>query len=247
LAFDYQAVAGDYQFRALESRRAMQRFWHAGKLTLIDRLVTPHLDAASRLLEIGCGSGNLLLRATARGSYAVALDLSMGSLAFVRSRLQDARGSLDGPRGFGCVQAIGEQLPLADDSFDCVLLSEVVEHLDAPHVSVQEACRVLRRGGRLLLTTPNYRSFWPVMEWIVDRLALAPQMSGEQHISRFSPQSLRRLLVASGLRIEYFGTMYALSPFLALASSAWANRRLRSELGGHSLRGMILVAVAVKS
>ena len=49
-------------------------------------------------------------------------------------------------------------------------------------------------GGRLLVTTPNYHSLWPVMEWIVDRSNKAPQMAGEQHISKFNPASLRRLL-----------------------------------------------------
>ena len=55
----------------------MQRFWHGGKLTMIDQLIRPHLKADSRLLEIGCGAGNLLLQASVRGSYPVALDLAM--------------------------------------------------------------------------------------------------------------------------------------------------------------------------
>jgi SAM-dependent methyltransferase len=246
LSFDYHAVAGDYQYRALHSGHPMQRFWHGGKLAMIDQLIRPHLKADSRLLEIGCGAGNLLLQATVRGSYPVALDLAMPSLTFVRSRLQNARSGPDVPRGFACAQAIGGLLPLADGSFDCVLLSEVIEHLEAPHISIREASRVLRPGGRLLVTTPNYRSLWPMMEWIVDRLNMAPKMAGEQHIARFHPASLRRLLVESGLDIKYFGTIYGLSPFLALVSPKWARRQLVRELDRRSSLGMILVAVAVK-
>ena len=246
MSFDYHSVAGDYQYRALHSGHPMQRFWHRGKLLMIDRLVRPHLQAGSRLLEIGCGAGNLLLQATVAGSYPVALDLSMQALTFVRSRLQEARSTPDAPNGFACTQAIGESLPFPDNTFDVILLSEVIEHLEAPQVSIREAVRVLCRGGRLLVTTPNYRSFWPVMEWAVDRMNMAPKMAGEQHISRFHPSSLKKMLLGSGLRMEYAGSIYNLSPFFSLLSSEKANRQLQRELTGQSAWGMILVAVAVK-
>jgi ubiquinone/menaquinone biosynthesis C-methylase UbiE len=246
LSFDYHSVAGDYQYRALHSGHPMQRFWHRGKLTMIDQLICPHLKAGSRVLEIGCGAGNLLLQATVPGSYPVALDLSMQALTFVRSRLEEVKSSAAAPSGFACTQAIGESLPLKDESFDCVLMSEVIEHLETPQISIREAARVLRPGGRLLITTPNYRSFWPVMEWAVDRLNMAPKMAGEQHISRFYPSSLKSLLIESGLNIEYAGSIYNLSPFLSLVSAERADRQLQRELDGQSVLGMILVAVAVK-
>jgi ubiquinone/menaquinone biosynthesis C-methylase UbiE len=246
LSFDYHSVAGDYQYRALHSGHPMQRFWHRGKLTMIDQLIRPHLEASSRVLEIGCGAGNLLLQATVPGSYPVALDLSMQALTFVRSRLEEASSSPEAPSGFACTQAIGESLPLKDESFDCVLMSEVIEHLEAPQISIGEAARVLCPGGRLLVTTPNYRSFWPLMEWTVDRLNMAPKMAGEQHISRFNPSSLKSLLIESGLDIEYAGSIYHLSPFLSLVSPERANHQLQRELDGRSALGMILVVVAIK-
>jgi hypothetical protein len=54
------------------------------------------------------------------------------------------------------------------------------------------------------------------------------------------------LLIESGLGIQYFGTIYNLSPFLSLFSPKWANRQLDRELDSRSSLGMILVAVAVK-
>lgn len=246
MSFDYHSVAGDYQYRALHSGHPMQRFWHRGKLFMIDELIRPHLRAGSRLLDIGCGAGNLLLQATTAGSYPMALDVSMQALTFVRSRLEEAASGAEAPMGFACTQAVGEFLPLANGSFDCVLLSEVIEHLEAPQISIREAMRVLCPGGRLLITTPNYRSFWPIMEWTIDRLNMAPKMAGEQHISRFHLSSLKRLLVEVGLELDYAGSIYNLSPFLSLVSSEQADRFLRRELDSRSALGMILVVVAVK-
>jgi hypothetical protein len=85
------------------------------------------------------------------------------------------------------------------------------------------------------------------MEWAVDRLNMAPKMGGEQHISKFYPSNLHRLLLESKLGLEYFGTIFALSPFLSLMSPSWAMRQLSDELNRQSKLGMILVAVGVKS
>ena len=246
MSFDYHSVAGDYQYRALHSGHPMQRFWHRGKLTLVERLVKKQLTAGSRLLEIGCGAGNLLMQAVVKDSFPVALDLSMQALSFVRSRLEETTTGSDAPCAYACVQSIGELLPLHGNTFDCVILSEVIEHLPVPEVSILEAARVLRPGGRLLVTTPNYRSLWPVMEWIVDRSNKAPRMAGEQHISKFNPTSLLRLLSDCRLDVEYFGTIYNLSPFLSLMSQPSAERQLAREMDRPSSLGMILVAVAVK-
>lgn len=246
MSFDYHSVAGDYQYRALHSGHPIQRFWHRGKLVMIDELLRPHLSADSRALEIGCGAGNLLVQASVPGSYPIGLDLSIQALTFVRSRLRELVSAPEPIRGYECIQSVGESLPLADSSVDCVILSEVIEHLEAPQVSIREATRVLRPGGRLLVTTPNYRSFWPLMEWIVDRLSMAPKMGGEQHISKFDPASLTDLMIACGLRLEYFGTIYLLSPFTSMLSPRWALEQLAGELKRCSSLGMILVAVGVK-
>ncbi len=138
MSFDYHSVAGDYQYRAMHSGHPMQRFWHRGKLTMIDLLVKTHLTSDSRLLEIGCGAGNLLLQAVVKDSYPVALDLSRQALTFVRSRLQESCQGADAPCDFVCIQSVSELLPLPDSSFDCIILSEVIEHLEAPQISIRE-------------------------------------------------------------------------------------------------------------
>jgi SAM-dependent methyltransferase len=214
---------------------------------MIDRLVRPYVLPGAHLLEIGCGSGNLLLQAIVPGVVPVALDLSRQALTFVHGRLSDLQARASYPQDFLLIQGIGEALPFCNASFDLILLSEVIEHLAAPQDVIREAARLLRPGGRLLVTTPNYRSLWPLLEWLVDRLNMAPKMAGEQHISRFDADSLRLLLEMAGLRIDYFGSIYLLAPFLALVSQSLAYRDLESELKSPPAAGMILAAVASKT
>ena len=246
MSFDYHAVSGDYQYRALQSGHPVQRFWHGGKLIMIDRLVKPRLGPGTHVLEIGCGSGNLLLQAIVPGVTPVALDLSRQALTFVRGRLSDLQTRAKYPQDFLLVQGIGEALPFHHESFDLILLSEVIEHLAAPEEVIHESMRLLRPGGQLLVTTPNYRSLWPLLEWLVDRLNMTPKMAGEQHISRFQADSLRLLLERAGLRVDYFGSIYLIGPFLALFSQSLAYQNLENELQSPSTAGMILVAVASK-
>lgn len=246
MGFDYHSVSGDYQYRALHSRHRMQAFWHTGKLSMIDKLVRSRLENQPTILEIGCGSGNLLLEAVVRGSLPVALDISFRSLTFVRDRLAESQDKPNSSRNFLCIQAIGESLPLSSETFDWVLLSEVIEHLAEPEIIISEAKRVLRPGGHLLVTTPNYRSLWPLLEWGIDRLNLAPKMAGEQHISQFHAESLERMLTTAGMKTHQLGSIYFLSPFFSLFSSKLAECQLARELGNPASLGMILVAIACK-
>jgi ubiquinone/menaquinone biosynthesis C-methylase UbiE len=48
-----------------------------------------------------------------------------------------------------------QQIPFADESFDYVVSSEVIEHVIEPEKAIHEMCRVLKRGGYLALTTPK--------------------------------------------------------------------------------------------
>ena len=104
------------------------------------------------LLDLGCGSGeNTVGVAQGLGaSRVVGLDWSAGALARARAA------------GLPVVQAAvdGAELPFPPGTFDVVVLSEVIEHLVDTDHAVEEAWRVLRAGGVLLVTTPNLASWF---------------------------------------------------------------------------------------
>ncbi len=131
--FDYAGELSPFQRE--DERRRFQTLVELGEFRKGDLV-----------LDIGSGSGWLSKLMAAKGVYAYGLDLSPE---------QWRRGSeILGGRRSGFVVADALSLPFKGGSLDGVILSEVLEHLSEPARVLQEGLRVLRFGGRLLLSVP---------------------------------------------------------------------------------------------
>jgi hypothetical protein len=83
------------------------------------------------------------------------------------------------------------------------------------------------------VTTPNYAGPWPVIEWSMDVLHLAPRMAGDQHVSRFTARRLRAAARKAGLEVVKVGRFCGLAPFVSVLSwkLAMGVDRLEDRLG----------------
>lgn len=247
------AKRADYQQLARESGHPIQRFWHAGKWPLVAKRLP--LEADDRVLDAGAGSSEVAARISEKVHFTCAMDLSPEPLAVLAGShpegppefLTERRPGSGGERAF--VGADLNLLPFADDSFDKIVVLEVIEHLACERAGryLCELRRVLAPKGQLLLTTPNYRSFWPVLEWLIDRFGGAAQMGGKQHICHFDPARLRRVLGDNGFRVRREGSVYHLSPFLSPIAPGLAERVYAWEMSWGGRFGPILYAVAEKT
>jgi dolichyl-phosphate beta-glucosyltransferase len=229
----------DYQELARTSGNPVQRFWHTQKWPLVESKLAFASD--HRVLDAGAGSSEISGRISERVGFTCATDLSPAPLAHLA-------GSAS-PRADAFIGADLSGLPFADASFDKIVMLEVIEHLPGDQIEgvLGELVRTLAPGGQLLLTTPNYRSYWPVLEWLIDHLGGAAQMGGKQHISRFDPDRLRSALRRAGLRIANEGSVYHVSPFVFPLSMALAERAYAWEMRRGGRLGPILYAVAEKA
>ena len=96
------------------------------------------------------------------------------------------------------------QLPFSNDSFDCVICSEVIEHIPAGELPFLEICRVLKPGGMLVIGTPDYaHRTWRIIEALY-RVA-APGGYADEHITQYSHESLVALLQPLGYCVNQTG------------------------------------------
>jgi SAM-dependent methyltransferase len=185
----------DYDARAHDSPIPLQRYWQR----LRYRYVTELFTGEGAVLDVGCGSSRII-SALPKGS--VAADILLRKLRYSRRY----RAPL--------VQASAFALPFADESFSCVLCSQVIEHVPKDSPILSELVRVLKPGGRLVLGTPDYANW----QWVITEKAygvFAPGAYADEHIAHYSREELLKYFSALGFTHE--ATRYILRGELILA------------------------------
>ncbi len=155
-----------------------------------------HLPAEGRVLDVGCGDGSLarLLPGARRG--VVGVDLVLDALRVARK---------DGVRA---VQADLRHptLPFRSGSIDAVVSLDVIEHLFDPTAFLDEARRLLRPDGLLVLSTPNARFIAHVAGLLLrgraPRTSYDPEGFDGGHLHYFTFRDLRELVESRGFRVE---------------------------------------------
>ena len=203
---DEIAIPGDYQARALQSPRAAQRFWHAAKLRIIDRLAPPRPQ--SRIADAGCGSGVIAAHLAQTASEVVGFDSNPSAVSFAANTYGSDRLRFV----LGPFERIVDEGP-----FDQIYCLEVLEHLYEEQAveTLRLFARAARPGAEVFVTTPNVRSAWPLIEWTLDRLTLVPTLDEAQHLTLFSRPSLAHAFESAGWRVAEIGAFNGVAPFVA--------------------------------
>jgi SAM-dependent methyltransferase len=174
----------------------------------LDRLGPPR-PGHRRICDVGCADGQFLELASARGWGPYGVDLNPPAVERARER------------GATVAQtAIEEAEALPWGSFDVVTTWDAIEHTAEPRVFAAQLARLIAPGGRLMLTTLNWRS-------LVGRVfGRRWSMIVDDHFTYWDGSSLRRLVESVGLEVvdvTYFG--------LGRDFFAWADR-LAARLAG---------------
>ncbi len=146
------------------------------------------------VLDVGCGTGDMLigLATSVEGVKGVGIDASESMIATARSRAE--------PGGLPLSFAVGdvERLELPDGSFDRVVCSRVLLHLERPAAAVAEMSRVLAPGGRVAIFEPDLDAVLIDSDDLQIARAVRSQFAGRVRNPDIG-RRLRRLLLDAGL------------------------------------------------
>lgn len=102
-----------------------------------------------KLLDVGCEAGYITIRLAQKGALVTAIDLIEEPIAVLRQTLKDQRLKIT------LRVADATKLPFKPNSFDIVLATEVIEHITKLPLFAAASAKVLKPGGKLLITFPN--------------------------------------------------------------------------------------------
>jgi 2-polyprenyl-3-methyl-5-hydroxy-6-metoxy-1,4-benzoquinol methylase len=149
------------------------------------RFLAEHVDPGERVLDVGCGEGSFAAELARRGAAVVGVDVAEEPLRRARERHPELDLRLiDGEGAW--------QLP--DASFDVVWAGEVIEHVADTASWLSELRRVLRPGGRLLLSTPAHGRL-TMLGLALSARALSGRLDPRgEHLRFYTRRTLRELL-----------------------------------------------------
>ena len=183
--------AVDYDEKAFNSRIPIQRYWQRKRFKYITEFSKGHI-----VLDLGCGSSRIIQKLQEEGR-GIGLDFSYNKLHYLKNKVE-------GMYVCGNVQKLG----FKDESVDCVIYSNVIEHINSPKDSIAEITRVLKEGGCLILATPDYGSkSWRLIEKVYDLIKLGNSYKKE-HISPLTLAQIYKLIQGYVIKdvVKIFGS-----------------------------------------
>lgn len=146
----------------------------------------------SRLLDIGCSSGDFLVLAKEAGFSVEGIELN------------EATASVARERGFKIYSGRLSDYDLSEGQFDVVHLGDVIEHVQNPHEFIGDINKLLKPNGFLVITTPNMRCFWSESTRVLyDYFGIPWSVATPpHHLYQFSDYNLDLLIDNLGLSLS---------------------------------------------
>jgi SAM-dependent methyltransferase len=169
------------------------------------------IGPSTSVIDVGCGAGRHAFEAYRRGADVVAFDRAESELRSVDTILRAMAETGEAPADASAKVVLGDalSLPYADETFDCVIASEILEHVPQDDAAIAELVRVLRVGGTLAVTVPR---------WLPEQVCwlLSDEYHSNEggHVRVYRASDLRDKIASRGMQLTHCHHAHALhTPF----------------------------------
>jgi SAM-dependent methyltransferase len=182
-----------------------RHWWYRARREVVAALIRRkvHPPKGAQILEIGCGTGHNL---PMLGEFGTVDALEVDEIARGMAEERLGRPVLSSP--------LPRLVGLADDRYDMVAALDVIEHIPDDKAALEGVARVLKPGGKLVMTVPAHQWMWSAHDVV------------NHHQRRYSKSSLKKLIEGSPLKLESIGYLNSLLFPVAVA------QRLASRISG---------------
>jgi len=234
-------IPGNYQYLALTKGNAIQRQWHKNRHNLMNHL--DFLRNADNVLDVGCGSGNIVVDFAPKVMQITGVDNSSESILFLQKMLKEKN-----IKNASAIEMDILKLNLKNKNFTKVVMTETIEHFSEKNIRIilKNIKKIMNKDGKIFITTPNYKSPWMIIEKLIDFLQLSPRLWGEQHLIKFTQERLTKILQDEGFTVKKKGTLNSVSPFIALLSTKLADKLSYFEFKHFSFGNLLYVVATLQ-
>jgi len=215
--FNYESIEPGYYDAVYKKQTGIQSKWHHLKFSFIKEKLENYTDH----LDIGCGPGTFI-GSLDQNKKSTGIDISLNQIEYAKSHYASPTHQFVHLKD-------STKYPFPKNTFDVITLMEVIEHLNKQDIIniLKNALTLAKPHGKIILTTPNYRSLWPLLEFIINKTSSVSYE--EQHISKFNKRTLLQLLSELGIKNYTIRKFQLLAPFVASLSWRLADKIFRIE------------------
>ena len=201
--YNYNNITYGFYDQIYHKKNGIRSAWHHIKFNFIKSKI----NKKNTHLDIGCGSGTFV--SILNNKFSAGIDISSKQIKFANKTYGDKKKIF---------YSYKKKIPFNKNKFNSISLIELIEHLSNQEIRrlMKEIHKVLKKGGKVYITTPNYLSLWPVLELIVNQISSVSYK--HQHINKFHFMNIEKIIDKKKYNIKKCNSFMLFSPFLAFIS-----------------------------